>query len=107
MCEENVETILKHPKCMVCTDGIYMKGDVSAHPRAFGAFPRYLGHYIRERKILSREEGIHRVCGMAAERYGLKNKGFIQEGKDADLIITDANFDIQKTIIKGDIRYEA
>jgi len=87
MCEENVETILKHPKCMVCTDGIYMAGDKSAHPRAFGSFPRYLGHYIRERKILSREEGIRRVSGMAAERYKLKTKGFIKEGLDADLVL--------------------
>lgn len=89
MCEENVETILKHPKCMVCTDGIYMKGDKSCHPRAMGAFPRYLGRYIRERKILSREEGIHRITGMPAERYGLKGKGFIKEGMDADLVLFD------------------
>jgi len=87
MCEENVETILKHPKCMVCTDGIYMAGDKSCHPRAMGSFPRYLGHYIRERKILSREEGIHRVSGMTAERYKLKTKGFIKEGLDADLVL--------------------
>lgn len=87
MCEENVETILRHPKCMVCTDGIFMAGDKSAHPRAFGSFPRYLGHYIRERKILSREEGIRRVSGMAAERYKLKTKGFIKEGLDADLVL--------------------
>jgi len=39
MCEENVETILKHPKCMVCTDGIYMAGDKSCHPRAMAPSP--------------------------------------------------------------------
>lgn len=87
MCEENVETILKHPKCMVGSDGIYMKGDKSAHPRAFGTFPRYLGYYIRQRGILSREEGIHRATGMTAQRYGLKHKGFIKEGMDADLVL--------------------
>lgn len=89
MCEENVEMILKHPKCMVGSDGIFNPGDISCHPRAFGTFPRYLGHYIRDRKILSREEGIHRITGMPAERYGLKGKGFIREGYDADLVLFD------------------
>ena len=89
MCEENVEMILKHPKCMVGSDGIYIPGDQLAHPRAFGTFPRYLGYYIRERGILSREEGIHRITGMPAQRYGLRGKGFIREGYDADLVLFD------------------
>lgn len=89
MCEENVEMILKHPKCMVGSDGIYQLGDLSAHPRAFGTFPRYLGRYIREKKILSREEGIHRITGMPAQRYGLSNKGLIAPGYDADLVLFD------------------
>ena len=87
MCEENVEMILKHPKCMVGSDGIYNPGDKLAHPRAFGTFPRYLGHYVRNRGILSREEAIHRITGMPAKRYGLKKKGFIKEGYDADLVL--------------------
>jgi len=89
MCEENVEMILKHPKCMVGSDGILNPGDVACHPRALGTFPRYLGHYIRDRKILSREEGIHRITGMPAKRYGLKGKGEIKEGCDADLVLFD------------------
>lgn len=89
MCEENVEMILKHPNCMVGSDGIYQPGEASAHPRAFGTFPRYLGHYIRDRKILSREEGIRRITGMPAQRYGLKGKGEIKVGFDADLVLFD------------------
>lgn len=87
MCEENVETILRHPKCMVGSDGIFMPNDVSAHPRAFGTFPRYLGHYIREKKILSREEGIRRITSMPAQRYRLTGKGEIRPGFDADLVL--------------------
>lgn len=89
MCEENVEAILKHPRCMVGSDGIYQPGEASAHPRAFGSFPRYLGHYIRDRKILSREEGIRRITDMPAQRYGLKGKGRIEVGFDADLVLFD------------------
>ena len=89
MCEENVETILKHPRCMVGSDGTIRKFDVINHPRGTGTFPRYLGRYIREREILSREEGIHRITGMPARRYKLKNKGLIQVGYDADLTLFD------------------
>lgn len=91
MCEENVEQILAHPACAVSSDGIYIPGDKNAHPRAFGTFPRYLGRYIRERKILSKEEGIRRITSMPAERYGLKTKGKIALGYDADFVLFDFN----------------
>lgn len=89
MCEENVETILKHPRCMVGSDGTIRKFDVINHPRGIGTFPRYLGRYIRERQILSREEGIHRITGMSAQRYRLRGKGFIKPGFDGDLTLFD------------------
>ena len=89
MCEENVEMILKHPRCMVGSDGTIRKFDKINHPRGIGTFPRYLGRYIRQRQILSREEGIHRITGMTAQRYGLTGKGFIKEGFDADLVLFD------------------
>ena len=89
MCEENVEMILKHPRCMVGSDGTIRKFDRINHPRGIGTFPRYLGRYIRQRQILSREEGIHRITGMPATRYRLKGKGYIREGYDADLVLFD------------------
>jgi len=89
MCEENVEMILKHPRCMVGSDSAFIPGNTSCHPRVFGTFPRYLGRYIREKKILSREEGIHRITGMPAKVYGLAGKGLIQPGMDADLVLFD------------------
>lgn len=90
MCEENVETILKHPHCTVGSDGMFAKGrDSTCHPRAFGTFPRYLGHYIRDRKILSREEGIRRITGQPADLYKLAGKGYIRIGYDADLVLFD------------------
>ena len=98
MCEENVETILKHPCCMVGSDGTIRKFDKINHPRGIGTFPRYLGRYIRQRQILSREEGVHRITGMPAVRYGLKGKGFIKEGYDADLVL----FDFERIIDHAD-----
>jgi len=90
MCEENVETILSHPRCVVGSDGLFAKGrDTICHPRAFGTFPRYLGRYIRERKILSPQEGIRRITGQTADLYRLQGKGYIRAGYDADLVLFD------------------
>jgi len=101
MTEENVEKVLSHPLCTVGSDGIYCKGrDRSCHPRAFGTFPRYLGHYVRDRRILSRQEGIRRITGLPAQRYGLKTKGLIRQGFDADLVL----FDFDRIIDGGDFK---
>lgn len=89
MSEENIERIYSHPKCMVGSDGLYMGNGAPAHVRAFTTFPRYLGHYIRERKLLSFQEGIRRITGMPADVYGLEGKGYIKEGYDADLVLFD------------------
>ena len=90
MCEENVERILSHPLCTVGSDGIYVYGvDKLCHPRAFGTFPRFLGRYVRDRGIMSREEGIRRITSLPAARYHLTHKGQLRPGFDADLVLFD------------------
>ena len=89
MSEDNVAKVYSHPKCLVGSDGLYTGGGEFSHPRAFATFPRYLGRFIRERKVLSLEEGIHRLTGQAAERYRIKGRGFIREGYDADVTVFD------------------
>ena len=96
MSEENLTEAIRHPLCLVGTDGLYYGYESSSHPRAFGTFPRYLGRYVRDEALLSPEEGIHRITGAAAERFGLQNKGFIREGFDADLVLFDP-----QTILDG------
>ena len=89
MSEENVEKLYSHPVCMVGSDGLY-RGDRSIqHVRAFATFIRYLSHYIRDRHVLSMEEGIHRLTGMPADLYGLEGKGHIAVGCDADFVLLD------------------
>lgn len=87
--EESLERLYRHPLCTLGTDGLYMGGPGLSHPRAFGSFPRYLGTLIRDRNILSREEGIRRITGLPADRYHLRGKGYIREGYDADLVLFD------------------
>ncbi len=89
MCEEDVETVLAFPRTMVGTDGLWYPGAMGAHPRAFASFPRVLGHYVRQRKVISFEEAIRRMTSMPAAVYGLEGKGMIRVGMDADLCLLD------------------
>lgn len=91
MAEEDVRTLLSDPSCMFCTDGLYMAGMAMTHPRATGSFPRILGKYVREEKLISLPEAIRKMTGYPADVYGFKTKGRIAAGMDADLVLFDAN----------------
>jgi len=89
--EADVETVLAHPRAMICTDGSVAKENPVYHPRLRGSFPRVLGRYVRERKVTSLPEMIRKMTSMAAGVYGLKTKGLLWEGMDADICIFDAD----------------
>jgi N-acyl-D-amino-acid deacylase len=88
MAEPDVERILKHPLTMIGSDGL--PNDPRPHPRLWGAFPRVLGHWARERGLLSLEQAIHKMTGQTAARFGLADRGLIREGARADLVLFDA-----------------
>ncbi len=91
MCEEDVETVLAHPRAMVCTDSGVAGKNTVFHPRLKASFPRVLGHYVRERGVTTLPEMIRKMTSMPASVYGLSTKGLIWEGMDADLCIFDAD----------------
>lgn len=86
--ENDVETIMQHPCLCVCTDGI-MGG--KPHPRVYGTFPRILGHYVRERKILTLENAIQRMTGNPSRLLRLNDRGILRKGMKADITIFDQN----------------
>lgn len=90
MCEEDLETVLSHPRSMICTDASVRGNSDVYHPRLRGSFPRALGRYVRERSVVSLHEMIRKMTSMPATVYGLQSKGLIKEGFDADLCIFDA-----------------
>jgi N-acyl-D-amino-acid deacylase len=65
-------------------------GQRTVHPRNYGTFPRVLGRYVREEKVLSLEEAIKKMTSIAAGRFGLAGRGVIGEGSWADLVLFDA-----------------
>ena len=57
------------------------------HPRTFGSYPRILGKYVREEKLLTLEDAIRRMTSFPAQRLGLRDRGLIREGNWADIVI--------------------
>ena len=91
MDDQDLIRIMQHPQTMVASDGrLSIMGKGHPHPRAFGTFPRVLGTYVREQKVLTLAEAIHKMTGMPADLMGLKDRGLIKEGFKADLVIFDA-----------------
>ena len=91
MCEEDVETVLSHPKAMICTDSDVRCSSEFYHPRLRGSFPRALGRYVRERGVVALPEMIRKMTSLPAAVYGLRTKGVLKEGFDADICIFDAD----------------
>ncbi|SHM91728.1 N-acyl-D-glutamate deacylase/N-acyl-D-amino-acid deacylase [Pseudomonas asturiensis] len=87
MDEADVERILSHPLTMIGSDGL--PEDPFPHPRLWGAFPRVLGHFSRDRKLFELHTAVHKMTGLSAARFGLHQRGLIREGYWADLVLFD------------------
>jgi N-acyl-D-amino-acid deacylase len=101
MSEDNVKMQMHHPTMMFGTDGfgIPFEGPLAAgapHPRSFGTFPRILGKYVREEKVLSLEEAIYKMCGFPAQKLRLKERGLIKKGYKADIVLFNPDTVIDK-----------
>jgi N-acyl-D-amino-acid deacylase len=94
MSEANTAKILAHPLGMVCSDGsaLAASGPLargSPHPRSFGTFPRVLGHYVREQRVMPLETAIHKMTAMPAAKLKLEGRGRIAEQAFADIVVFD------------------
>ena len=96
MNEETTEMVLKHPLVMLGSDGSSLApyGPLSEgkpHPRNYGTFPRFLGYYVRERKIMTLPEAIKKMTSKPAAKLGLKDRGSLEQGNFADIVVFDPN----------------
>lgn len=90
MDEGDVEAILRHPMTMVASDGrLTQPGEGHPHPRWYGTFPRVLARYVREQRVLTLEEAVHKMTALPARRMGLVERGEVREGWFADLVVFD------------------
>ena len=87
MAEADVRTVLAHPTTMIGSDGVPAGG--KPHPRLYGCFPRVLGHYVRDEKVLDLATAIHKMTGMPAAKFQLRDRGIVRAGAFADLVVFD------------------
>ena len=95
MDEDDVRTALKHPLVGVGTDSGAKAADgklseSKSHPRAWGSFPRILGHYVRDERLLPLEEAVRKMTSKAATRVHLADRGVLRPGMAADITVFDA-----------------
>ncbi len=95
MDEDDVRTALKHPLVGVGTDSGAKAADgklseSKSHPRAWGSFPRILGRYVRDERLLTLEEAIRKMTSKAAARVHLNDRGVLRPGLAADITVFDA-----------------
>jgi len=84
--EDVVREIMRHPYQMFCTDGL-LGG--TPHPRVYGTFPRVLGRYVRDEKVLELADAVRRMTSHPAQRLGLIRRGMLREGYFADVVVFD------------------
>lgn len=99
--EQDMQTVLRQPWTSIGSDGTAVSPDGPSgrshpHPRYYGTFPRVLGRYVRELKVLSLPEAVRKMTSMNADKIGLEERGRLQRGKAADVTIFDQDRIIDK-----------
>lgn len=90
--ENNVLKAIQHPFSIISSNGAGYSvehentGEV-VHPRNFGTFPKVFSEYVRRQKALSWEEAVHKMTGKPATKFQLKQRGFLQTGYFADIVV--------------------
>jgi dihydroorotase/N-acyl-D-amino-acid deacylase len=95
MIEDDVRAALRHPLVSIDTDSSAQAEDgplsrSKSHPRAWGTFPRILGRYVREERLLTLEEAVRKMTSRPAARVGLADRGILRPGFAADVVVFDA-----------------
>ncbi len=92
ICPDIMERIPEEEQNMVGTDSAirYDNSESLPHPRGWGAFPRFIRHFVQEKKLLSLDEAIYRMSGLPAQVFKLRNRGHIRKGYYADLVVFDS-----------------
>lgn len=121
MDEKELDDIFRNPNTVVGTDGLNGSNEGTTHPRAYGSFVRAICHFSKKKKIVSFEEAVRKETSLTAERWGLKSKGVIANGMDADLVLIDYDRledkpdfvhprtlceGIEKVFVNGELAYE-
>jgi dihydroorotase/N-acyl-D-amino-acid deacylase len=87
-----VKAQLRYPWVVIGTDAGGVDPDSArgiVHPRAYGSYPRILGRYVREERLLTLEDAVRRMSSAVASRLSIRDRGLLREGLKADVVIFD------------------
>jgi N-acyl-D-aspartate/D-glutamate deacylase len=92
--EEDLRAALTHPRSMIGSDGLGLdpagpSGAGQPHPRSYGCYPRLLGRYVREERVLTMEAAVHKSTLQVAQRFAIPDRGVVAPGYVADLVVFD------------------
>ena len=110
MKESDMQAALKSPFVSICTDNGARATDgplagSKSHPRGWGTYPRILGKYVRDEKLMPLEFAIHKMTGLPASNVGLKQRGLLREGYFADITIFDPKTVIDRATFEDPNQY--
>ena len=108
--EKDMNYVLQKPWCSVGSDGsaYAIEGPLrvgNPHPRNFGTFPRVLGRYVRQQKLLTLEDAVRKMTSLNANKVGLRDRGLIKIGFAADIVIFDAQTIIDQSTYTAPFAY--
>jgi len=108
--ENDMKYFMSHPLAMIGSDGnaVATYGPLSKgkpHPRFYGTYPRVLGRYVREEKVMLLEMAIHKMTAFPAQRFSLTDRGCLAEGNAADVIIFNPNTVIDRATFDDPHQY--
>ena len=94
MSEENIRRKIALPWMSICSDSASIAPEApftnsQPHPRAYGSFARLLGKYVRDEKVITLEDAIHRLSGLPATNLKLDKRGQLAAGYFADVVVFD------------------
>jgi len=108
--EADMQLVMKQPWTSIGSDGSAVSpdgptGSTHPHPRYYGTFPRVLGRYVRELKVLTLPEAVKKMTSMNADKIGIKDRGRLRQGMWADLTIFDADRVIDRATFENPHQY--
>jgi N-acyl-D-amino-acid deacylase len=90
MDEADVATLMRHPLTMIASDGaVQVPGEGRPHPRSYGTFPRVMGRYVREQRVLALADAVRRMTSLPAQAMGFLDRGVLRPGMAADVVVFD------------------
>jgi N-acyl-D-aspartate/D-glutamate deacylase len=101
--EEVVRLAIADPLTMIASDGILDHG--KGHPRAAGTYARVLGRYVRQQHALTLMDAVRKMTLMPADRLGMRSKGRIEVGADADITIFDPARVVDRATFENPAQY--